>query len=249
MLEMSQKFLETADLEISSEDYAKRFVGEVGEWFLSIQLQATLRMLAPYPGATILDVGGGHGQITEALVRRQFDVTVAGSSDQCKARIKPLVDRELCTFDVVDFLHLPYKDKAFGVVICYRFLPHVKHWQQFLAEMARVAERCVILDYPEKHSVHYFSPHLVRLKRRLEGNSNPYRAFTQREIRNEFRKYHFLSSEQYSEFFLPMLVHHKLKMLHVSEALERSARQMGLTRKFGSPRIIKFIREQQLSQV
>jgi ubiquinone/menaquinone biosynthesis C-methylase UbiE len=248
MLEMTQKFLETADLEISSEDYAKRFVGEVGEWFLSIQTQATLRMLAPYPGATILNVGGGHGQITEALVRRQFDVTVAGSSDQCKTRIKPLVDRELCTFDVVDFLNLPYNDKSFGVVICYRFLPHVRHWQKFLAEIARVAERCVLLDYPEKHSLHYFSPHLVRIKRRLEGNPNPYTAFTDKQLMKEFRKYHFLNSEQYSEFFLPMVLHHKLKMVHVSEAVERPARQLGLTSKFGSPRILKFIREQQLSE-
>ena len=40
------------DVETASEDYARRFAGPVGEWFLRIQEQAVLRMLSPWPGAT-----------------------------------------------------------------------------------------------------------------------------------------------------------------------------------------------------
>ncbi|NEO49979.1 MAG: class I SAM-dependent methyltransferase, partial [Moorea sp. SIO4A3] len=57
-------FPETADIETSSEDYASRFAGEIGAWLLKVQEDATLKMLTPYPKATILDVGGGHGQLT-----------------------------------------------------------------------------------------------------------------------------------------------------------------------------------------
>ena len=61
-------FSETADIETSSDDYAARFAGEIGAWLLKVQEEATLRMLAAYPNAKILDVGGGHGQLTGALI-------------------------------------------------------------------------------------------------------------------------------------------------------------------------------------
>lgn len=246
MLQTKDAFQETADAETSSELYAERFGGEIGSWFLSVQKEATLRMLAPYPGATILDLGGGHGQTTEALVRRHFDVTVAGSSERSQARIQSLVDRNLCNFEVVDFLNLPFDDKSFGVVMCYRLLPHIRHWERFLAEMSRVAEKCILVDYPEKHSINYFPPQFLQFKRQLEGNTRPYTCFTGEELLREFRQHHFVNSDQYPEFFLPMFLHRKLKRLRLSTILERSSRQLGLTSRFGSPRILKLIREQQI---
>ncbi|MBK8020916.1 MAG: class I SAM-dependent methyltransferase [Chloroflexi bacterium] len=241
----AETFLETADIETSSDEYARRFQGDVGKWFLSIQEEATLRMLAPYPGATILDLGGGHGQLTKALVQRQFDVTVAGSSEACKARIHSFVERDLAKFDVVDFLNLPYNDRSFGVVISYRLLPHLKYWRQFVAEMTRVAEKCVIIDYPNKRSINYFGPQFFKLKRQLEGNSTrQFTCFTEKELLDEFRLQHFGSPEQYAEFFLPMVLHRTMKMAGVSNVLERSSRMLGLTARFGSPRIMKLIRQQ-----
>lgn len=58
-MNLTSEYLETADIETSSEDYASRFAGAVGAWLLKTQEDATLRMLLPYPGATVLDVGGG----------------------------------------------------------------------------------------------------------------------------------------------------------------------------------------------
>jgi 16S rRNA A1518/A1519 N6-dimethyltransferase RsmA/KsgA/DIM1 with predicted DNA glycosylase/AP lyase activity len=91
---------ETADIETSSEEYASRFSGEVGEWFLKVQEEATLNMLAPYKRATILDVGGGHGQLTGALIRNNYQLTVLGSSEVYKARIQNYLDNENCSFKV-----------------------------------------------------------------------------------------------------------------------------------------------------
>ena len=56
-------FPETADVETSSEDYARRFSGRVGEYFLEVQARAALDLLVPWPGARVLDVGGGHGTL------------------------------------------------------------------------------------------------------------------------------------------------------------------------------------------
>ena len=54
-------FSETADIDTSSDDYARRFSGKTGAWFLKVQQAATMRMLALSCQKTILDVGGGHG--------------------------------------------------------------------------------------------------------------------------------------------------------------------------------------------
>ncbi|MFQ3567067.1 MAG: methyltransferase domain-containing protein [Aggregatilineales bacterium] len=243
-LETMTEFMETADIETSSDGYAARFAGKVGAWFLEVQRSATLDMLAPYPGATILDLGGGHGQLTEALIWRRYDVTVGGSAEICKARIASFVDRKLCNFEVVDFLNLPYADRSFGIVISYRLLPHVTQWERFIAEMARVAEKGILIDYPEKHSVNYFTPNLFRLKKQLEGNTRPYRVFTQAELLSVFQQHNFALSECYPEFFLPMVLHRKLKLPQISAALEDVSRRLRLTKHFGSPVIMKLLRQQ-----
>src|SRR5437867_1321195 len=106
-------FPETPDIETSSEDYALRFSGKVGSWFLAVLEEATLRMLAPYPGAKILDVGGGHGQLTNALVRNGYQVTILGSSDSCKTRVQKLLEENRCEFKVGDILDIPYPNQSF----------------------------------------------------------------------------------------------------------------------------------------
>ena len=59
---------EDADVETSSDAYARRFAGGVGRFFLGRQRDAVLALLAPFPRARVLDVGGGHGQLTGPLV-------------------------------------------------------------------------------------------------------------------------------------------------------------------------------------
>jgi ubiquinone/menaquinone biosynthesis C-methylase UbiE len=237
-------FPETADIETSSDDYSRRFSGQVGDWFLKVQAEATLRMLAPYKEAKILDVGGGHGQLTTALIRHDYQVTILGSAEACKQRIQKYVDENHCSFKVGNILDIPYPDQSFGVVVSYRLLPHVTRWKRFLSELTRVAKKAVIVDYPAVKSVNAIAPLLFRLKKRLEGNTRPYTSFRESQLLEVFRTLDFIRSERYPEFFLPMALHRTMKLPALSSRLERISRLFGLTSIFGSPVILKFVRKE-----
>lgn len=235
-------FLEIADIETSSNDYALRFSGEIGVWLLKVQEEATLRMLALYPNAKILDIGGGHGQLTNALVQNGYQVTVLGSADICKARIQSLVDRKLCSFQVGNILDLPYQNQIFDIVVSYRLLPHVTQWRQFLSESARVARQVVLVDYPVVQSANCIAPFLFQMKKSLEGNTRPFTCFKESELLDVFKSFGFTRAEHYPQFFLPMVLHRTIKSPALSSAVEKLCRLSGLTNLFGSPVILKLVR-------
>jgi len=204
MLISSSPYPETADIETSSAEYARRFSGEIGEWFLNVQEEASLSMLAPYKRATILDVGGGHGQLTGALIRKNYQITVLGSAEICQVRIQDLVDNRRCSFKVGNILDLPFDDKHFDVVICYRLLAHVNNWQKFISELTRVAKKAVIIDYPEFRSFNAFAPNLFIYKKNVEGNTRPFATFRESDLLHVFKANGFIRQIKYPEFFLPI---------------------------------------------
>lgn len=234
---------ETPDIETSSEEYARRFNGKVGKWLLHIQEEATLKLLSPYRNATILDVGGGHGQLTKPLLDSGFKVTVFGSASACATRILPLHDGKNCQFTTGNLLTLPFIDRAFEVVISYRLLSHVTNWEQLLSEMCRVANTSVIVDYPEATSINYLMPWLFNLKKKIEKNTRPFRCFHGSELLEKFESYGFALSERVPEFFLPMVLHRTMKTPNLSNALEQTFRRMGLTARWGSPVILQLVRK------
>jgi 2-polyprenyl-3-methyl-5-hydroxy-6-metoxy-1,4-benzoquinol methylase len=236
-------FPETADVETSSEDYSTRFSGEVGTWFLKLQEQATLRLLASHPQATVLDVGGGHGQITGPLVANGYKVTVLGSSESCSQRIQKFVRLGLCTFQVGSVIDLPYPDEAFDVVISYRLLPHVTRWQQFLEELTRVAREVVIIDFPTVRSVNSIAPLLFNYKKRIERNTRPFTCFRESDLLRVFHSLGFRREERHGEFFFPMVMHRMLRNASLSSALEKGSRLLGLNALLGSPVILKMKRK------
>ncbi len=233
---------ETADIETSSENYARRFSGAVGTWFLNLQRDATLRMLAPYPRASVLDVGGGHGQLAGPLADGGYRVTVVGSAAGCASRIRGLVQGGRCAFGAANLLSLPYPDRSFDVVTCFRLLPHVTHWRELLAELCRVARVAVVLDYPALNSVNVIAPQLFRFKKRLEGNTRPYTCFDEAQIVEAVQQYGFTRESRFAEYFLPMVLHRRLRSPFVSAALEKPYRILGLTERYGSPVILKLTR-------
>jgi ubiquinone/menaquinone biosynthesis C-methylase UbiE len=242
-MESLYSFPETADIETSSDDYARRFSGPVGNWFLKVQEEATLRMLAPYANARILDVGGGHGQLTEALVRNSYQVTILGSADICKTRIQRFIDENRCSFKVGNILDLPYPNGAFDVVVSYRLLSHVTQWVQFVSELCRVARIGVAIDYPATRSINFIAPQLFQFKKRLEGNTRPFSAFRESELLEVFKSLGFKQADRYAQFFLPMVLHRVLKSPALSSAMESVFRLMGATHFFGSPVILKLVRK------
>lgn len=237
-----EPFSETPDIETSSEDYATRFAGPVGEWFLNIQQANILRMIMPYPAATVLEVGGGHGQLTGGLVQQGYQVTVLGSDTRCQKRIQPFIKDGRCRFHTGNLLKLPYPSRAFDVVTSVRLLPHVSAWPQLVGELCRVARMAVVVDYPTRHSLNILTPALFSTKRQLEGNTRPYQTFYDAEVMAAFGQAGFKLAARKPQFFFPMVLHRMLRMRGISQALEGGCRSVQLTRLFGSPVIALFTR-------
>jgi SAM-dependent methyltransferase len=232
--------VEDADISTSSDDYARRFAGAVGEWLLGMQTKATLDLLHGLPkGASVLDVGGGHAQIAPPLIDAGYAVTVVGSDSSCGARLKQFVDQGTCRFDVGNLRALPYPDRSFDVVVCFRLLPHSVSWTGLVGELCRVARRAVVLDYPSTRSVNVLSEQLFSLKKGFEQNTRPFLLFTPREIESAFNAHGFAVRAARPQFLLPMVVHRMVKSPALSRAAEAPGRLLGLTRWFGSPVIVR----------
>ncbi len=238
------RLVENADISTSSEDYARRFAGPVGKWLLDTQTKITLDLLRALPrGASVLDVGGGHAQIAPPLSKAGYAVTVVGSDESCGARLKPLVDQGRCRFEVGNLRALPYPDRSFDVVVCFRLLPHSVSWTGLVAELCRVARTSVVLDYPSTRSVNVLSEQLFSLKKGIEQNTRPFLLFTPKEIESAFRRLGFTIQSARPQFLLPMVVHRMGKSPALSRVAEAPGRLLGLTRRFGSPVIIRADRD------
>lgn len=242
--EIDSPFPETADIETSSDDYATRFSGSAGRWMLSVQERITLRMLDAHPDDTILDVGGGHGQLAIPLYRKGHRITVVGSHQSCRQRLEPILDGDRCEFDVGNVIDLPYEDNSFDTVICFRLLTHCTQWPRLVGELCRIARRAVIADYPTSQSLNCIAPALFGAKKRFERNTRTWRLFRHDEVLNTFRRHGYVPEQRDAQFFLPMVLHRAVKFRTVCASLEWPFRAVGLTRRYGSPVIVEMRREQ-----
>jgi SAM-dependent methyltransferase len=233
--------LEEADVETSSERYALRFSGAVGEWFLQVQARETLALLASRP-SSVLEVGGGHGQLTGPLVDAGHAVSIYASGDSCRERVEGWVSTGRARFSSGDLLHAPFADQAFDAVLCFRLLPHARRWRELVGELCRLARVAVVVDYPTMRSVNAFATSLFGLKKGVEGDTRSFTVFRDAEIDEAFAARGFRRTARRPQFLLPMALHRGLHLAPLSRALERLARGVALTRWLGSPVIARFER-------
>jgi ubiquinone/menaquinone biosynthesis C-methylase UbiE len=236
---MQREYLETADIETSSEDYATRFSGDIGNYFLSVQTKLTLGLLKNYPIKTILDVGGGHAQLAIPLVNNRYKVTVVGSDESCRKRLDRFLEFNQFEFKVCDILDLPFENNSFDAVLAFRLLPHVCRWQSLIEEMCRVSSKIIILDYPDIRSFNILYKFMFRIKKILEGNTRPFSLFSRNEIARELYQHEFGRVFYKPEFFMPMVVYRILKSVIFAQTSEYFFRTIGLTRLLGSPIILR----------
>ncbi len=231
--------LEPPDIETASDEYAGRFGGAVGEYFLDRQNGIILGLLRPWPGAAVLDVGGGHAQTAVPLHAAGFGVTVTGSSAACRRRLERLLEPGAYRFCECPLLPLPFADRSFDAVIAIRLMAHAPQWRRQVAELCRVARRTVIVDYPDLRSVNYLAERFFGMKKRIEKNTRPFQCFRRGDVLREFRAHGFVAPALRPEFFIPMAVHRALGRARLSRALEAACRRLGLTRLFGSPVLLR----------
>jgi len=238
---------ETPDVETSSEEYARRFTGAVGEYFLDVQSSITLRLLAPSPGARVLDVGGGHAQLAPRLAAHGYRVTVAGSEEVCRARLDRFLPPGSFDFRACDLLDLPFPDRSFDVVLAFRLLAHLEGWRRQVSELCRVADKAVIVDYSDTRGFNSLYSLLFDWKKRLEGNTRSFITFRPGEVPAECARLGFGRQVVQRELFVPMVVHRVLGRAlgrsGFSRAVEKASSVFGLTRALGSPVILRAQRE------
>jgi SAM-dependent methyltransferase len=206
---------------------------------LAVQERAVRELLGSSAGATVLDVGGGHAQLAGPLARTGWQVTVLGSNPACARRLEPLIATGAVRFVAGDILALPFPDRSFDFVVSVRLLPHCDRWPALVAELCRVARRAVIVDYPTSESLNRIAPALFGAKKRLEGNTRTFTLFTHREVAAAFSSCGFTPAARSAQFFLPMVLHRALRCRPCSAALESLARATGLTRRWGSPVVLR----------
>lgn len=233
---------EDADLETSSEGYARRFAGSVGRFFLEVQARTTLELLAPWPRARVLEVGGGHGQLTGPLLEAGYEVTVYGSSPACANRVRPWIETGRARFHSGDLLKAPFADRAFEVVLSYRLLPHVARWPALISELSRLARHAVLVDYPTSRSANAVAEALFGLKKRVEGNTRPFTVFRDEQVIGAFAAAGFRPTARRPQFFVPMAFHRALGTGALSRGMERVSSALRLTSAFGSPVVARLER-------
>jgi len=231
---------EDADVVTSSDAYARRFSGPVGRYFLELQERSTLDLLRPFPGSSVLDVGGGHGQLTGALVDAGHDVTVLGSDPACEKRVSEWTRGARARFVAADLLDPGLPERSFDVVLAYRLLPHVRRWPALVATLSRLARRAVVVDYPTRRSVNAVAELLFGLKQGVEKDTRPFTVFRDAEIERVFAAQGFRPTGRAPQFLFPMALHRALGSASVARGLEKGARTLGLTALLGSPVIARF---------
>lgn len=232
----------TPDIESSSDDYAWRFTGPVGRYLLDVQRDLVRDLLGGCAGEhlRILEVGGGHAQLTPSLLAAGHDVVVHGSASVCARRVAPLMQRypDRARFVASSLWSLPFADRAFDAVIGVRLLAHVESWEALLGEMARVCRRHLIVDFPPRLSANLFEPVLFTLKRGLEGNTRPFFCYRAGHLRACLQDHGFSRFREVRQLFLPMVLHRIARSRAVSAGIETVCRGLGLTQLLGAPSLL-----------
>ena len=225
------------DIETSSLEYAKRFSGDAGRFFLEVQRTIILEELSQLGGkGTILDIGGGHGQVLSSMLASGYQVTILSShSSACSDTVKKEVNKGNVEIVCSGFTQLPFEDNQYDAVIALRLLPHIEQWGKLLAEMRRVSKKMILFDYPDIRSFNFLYNFLFEIKRSYEKNTRPFSLFSRKQIFNILNQFEYRKINFTPQFFIPMVVHRKADHYTFSKWTEAVASACGLTGAFGSP--------------
>lgn len=232
---------EDADVETASAGYARRFDSAVGLYMLERQLAATLDLLGDKRATSILDVGGGHGQVAGELARRGHRVTVLASAPGAvSATLRPLIDSGDVKLLVGDLREPPVASGDFDTVISYRLLAHAHDLPGLVAGLARAATRSVIVDYATTRSFNAVADLFFAAKKGVEKNTRPFLVLRDADVTAMFDANQCRPAGRRPQFFWPMALHRAHGSPALARAVEAPAAALGLRALFGSPVIARF---------
>jgi len=229
---------ETPDVDSATESYAARFAGKIGRYLLDVQTQATLELLKPWPGASVLDVGGGHAQVAAPLSEAGYQVTVLASDERGCRRPRQLLGNKV-QLAVGDLAQPPFAARSFDLAVSFRILPHLSDWKTLIGSMCRIARYAVVVDFPIPGGFNSLAPLLFGVKKQLEGNTRTFNVMAKDQVRQVFSSHGFGQYVEHGQFFLPMVLHRTIKQPAFSRAAESLCRTLGLTARWGSPVILR----------
>jgi SAM-dependent methyltransferase len=211
---------------------------------LARQRDITIDLLTDLPAASVLDIGGGHGQIAPVLADRGHRVSVLASSpDAVAATLRPSLDSGRVQLLTGDLRNPPVEPGSVDAVVSYRLLAHARDLPGLVAGLCRPARVTVIVDYATTRSFNAVAELLFAAKKQVEQNTRPFLVMSDPAVSSLFRDNGFHLRERRPQFFWPMALHRALGSPGLSRGLEAVARTLGLQALFGSPVITRFDRD------
>ncbi len=186
---------------------------------------------------TILDVGTGTGRAALLLARRGARVTGVDASEPmlAVARQRAAVERVDAQFQHGDAHALAFADRSFDAAVSLRVLMHTPDWRRCVAELCRVAERFVVIDYPSAVSVAAIESAARRFTHALGAHNEPYRVLLPRAIAGALGASGFRVRSVHRLFVLPIAAHKAIGSVRFTTSIEAAFERIGLTRVVGSP--------------
>lgn len=128
--EISKAFIKGSDSE--NVIAAAMMDREVNEFFLA----------SCKPGDAVLDIGCGHGIVSEYLAQNGISVTAADISEKLLDQFRTRIEGKNLPVEIVraDAYKQPFANNRFDVVVARMFLPHFPDWPVVLKEMTRVTK-------------------------------------------------------------------------------------------------------------
>jgi ubiquinone/menaquinone biosynthesis C-methylase UbiE len=216
----------------------RRFSGPIGELVAKSQARVLANMVGRIQDREVLDVGTGTGRAAFILALGGAKVTAVDASEEMLAIARQRAAEQSLTtirFQRGDAHALDFADRSFDAVVSFRMLMHTPQWKRCVAELCRVAERLVIVDYPSATSVALFESLARRVTHAMGAKTEPYRVFTHGAITEAFDRNGFRIRSVHRQFVLPIALHKAIGSRRFTRATERVLDHAGLLKPFGSP--------------
>jgi ubiquinone/menaquinone biosynthesis C-methylase UbiE len=137
---------------MTPEEYDAWYRAPRGRWIGETEYRLLCEMLAPAPGASVLDVGCGSGYFTRRLAADGFEVTgIDVSPETIRYAQSQAVAGE--RYMVGDARRLPFPDRHFDACVAITSLCFIREQEQALAEIVRVTRRRIVLGLLNRHSL------------------------------------------------------------------------------------------------